>query len=264
MGFGLKVASRCPASQIRPSHFHHKLRLMITYHDVFDSKYVTHYLEHYVDDHVYNGQSLRDGIRFKLKVVMIDKLDKTWMISIMDHEAKELQLICSRFVLATGYTTIPQMPLIPDQSRFQGPILHQNFGKATTTILASEEYKHITILGGGKSAVDMVYDSVKAGKNVGWIIRASGEGSAAFAGAAGKGPYENGPEIVATRMLSALYPFCFTPVSWWTRMIHGSTYERSIISKICLGADQACRDFANFQDRKGALPGFQKVESSTV
>ena len=104
----------------------------------------------------------------------------------------------------------------------------------------------VTILGGGKSAADMVYDSVKAGKKVSWIIRETGEGPAAFAGAAGRGPYRNGPEIAATRILSALSPLCFAPISWWTKLIHGSKFGRNIVAKVWLGADQACSDLAKF------------------
>ena len=32
------------------------------YHDIFESKYVTSYLESYIDEHLYNGQPLRDRI----------------------------------------------------------------------------------------------------------------------------------------------------------------------------------------------------------
>ncbi len=235
------------------------------YHDIFESKYVTKYLEDYVDEHVYNGRSLRDRICFRMKVRKIEKHDNTWRLSARRIEKEEETIDCARLVIATGHTSIPNMPTLPEQRLFKGSILHQKeFGKASGTILASDSYTSVTILGGGKSAADMVYDSVKAGKKVSWIIRETGEGPAAFAGAAGKGPYRNGPEIAATRMLSALSPSCFAPISWWTRLIHGSKFGRSIVAKIWLGADQACSDLAKFQHREGALPGFERMKSSTM
>ena len=235
------------------------------YHDIFESKYVTKYLESYVAEHMYNGRTLRDRICFGIRVRQVEKLDDSWTVLAQDNKKEDKTFRSAKLVIATGHTTIPNMPVLPGQSLFQGPILHQKeFGKATGTILASDSYRAITILGGGKSAADMVYDSVKAGKKVSWVIRETGEGPAAFAGAAGKGPYRNGPEIAATRMLSALSPSCFAPISWWTKFIHGSKYGRSIVAKIWLGADQACRDLARFQDREGALPGFGNMKSSTM
>ena len=44
-----------------------------TYHDIFEAKYVTKYLEEYVDSHTYSGKSLRDRIMFKVKVLKLDK-----------------------------------------------------------------------------------------------------------------------------------------------------------------------------------------------
>ncbi|KAF7879280.1 hypothetical protein EAF04_000477 [Stromatinia cepivora] len=44
-----------------------------TYHDTFEAKYVTQYLEEYVDVHVYGGKSLRDRVIFGFKVAGIEK-----------------------------------------------------------------------------------------------------------------------------------------------------------------------------------------------
>jgi hypothetical protein len=237
----------------------------VTYHDIFEAKYVTEYLERYVDSHIYSGKSLRDRTMFKVKVLRLDKISESWRITAQDNENKEATYNACRLVLATGHTTIPNMPSTPGQENFQGPVFHQKeFGKVTAAILASDSYKVITILGGGKSAADMVYDSVKAGKRVNWIIRETGEGPACFTAAVGKGPYKNGPEIAATRMFSALSPSCFAPITWWTKLIHGTIYGRKLVAKIWSAADQACRDLARFDDREGALPGFENLKSSTM
>ena len=236
-----------------------------TYNDIFEAKYVTNYLENYVDVHVYNNKSIRDRIKFGFGIENLEKADGLWKLYTHHDVGDELELYtCSRVVVATGHTSNPKMPVFPGQTDFEGPIMHQKeFAKATDKIVASKSYPSIAILGGGKSAADMVYDCVKAGKKVSWIIRKSGEGPAAFSGSAGRGPYRNGPEIAATRMMSALSPSCFAPITWWTKMIHGTTYGRNLVSKIWLGADQACRDLARIQDREGALPGFENMTSST-
>jgi dimethylaniline monooxygenase (N-oxide forming) len=235
-----------------------------TYHDIFEAKYVTRYLEDYVDSHIYNDLTLRDRVRFGFKVRSIQK-DGNWKVCGQHNEEAET-IRASKLIVATGHTSIPVMPDLPDQDNFKGLVIHQkSFGKASSTVFApSSVYQNVTILGGGKSAADMIYESVKSGKSVSWIIRQTGEGPAAFAAAAGKGPYRNGPEMAATRMISALSPSCFSPVTWWTRAIHGSNFGRNLLAKIWLGADQACRDLANFKAREGARPGFEMLESTTA
>ena len=241
------------------------MRLTIRHPGLSGLAFSRFYLESYIDEHLYNGQSLRDRIYFGIKVCGIEKLDKSWTVSARRSEKEEETLRTAKLVIATGHTTIPHMPILPCQSLFKGPILHlKEFGKATSTVLASDSYDNVTISGGGKSAADMVYDSVKAGKKVSWIIRETGEGPAAFAGAAGKGPYRNGLEIAATRLLSALSPSYFAPVTWWTKLIHGSQFGRAMVAKTWLGADQACRDLANLRGREGALPGFKNMKSNTM
>lgn len=209
---------------------------------------------------------MRDRIYFGIRVCSIPKTGNLWRVSGRCSGTDEEEIFSgAKIVIDTGHTTISNMPVLLGQSLFQGDVLHQKeFGKATSRVLGSDSYQNVTILGGGKSAADMVFDSVKAGKKVSLIIRETGEGPAAFAGAAGKGPYRNGPEIAAIRILSALSPSCFTPTSWWTSMIHGSKYGRSIVAKVWLGADQACSDLARFQDREGALPEFENMRLSTV
>ena len=234
------------------------------YHDIFEAKYVTRYLEDYVDGHKSNDLTLRDRIIFGFRVESLQR-DGDWRVS-GKHKEKVETIRSSKLIVATGHTSLPVMPDLPHQTDFKGPILHQkSFGKASSTILASSSsYRNFTVLGRGKSAADMVYDSVKAGKSVSWIIRQTGEGPAAFAGAAGKDPYKNGPEMAATRVISALSPSCFAPVTWWTKAIHRSNYGRNLVAKIWLGADQACRDLGNFQKREAARRGFEKLEFTTA
>lgn len=233
------------------------------YHDTFESKYVTKYLEEYVDNHIYNEQNLRDRIIFGYQVVKIEKIEGTWKLHGSSSDAKIIHT--SKLVVASGYNSIPHIPVFPNQDQFQGPIVHQKeFGKISKTALASDSpYTAITVIGGGKSAADMVYDCVKAGKKVNWIIRKSGEGPAAFAGAQGRGQYRNGAEMSATRFFAGLSPSCFTPKTWWTRAIHQSSFGNNVITKIWKGADKAAADLANFDTREGALPGFQNLKPDT-
>ncbi|KAL8637399.1 MAG: hypothetical protein Q9228_005323 [Teloschistes exilis] len=233
----------------------------VTYHDIFEAKYVTEYLEQYVDSHIYQSTSLRARISFGFSVIGMQKHDGVWHV-----ESRGGQSIRARkIVVATGHTSRPMMPTLPGKGEFSGPIIHQrDFGKASNEIFDSTSISNVTVLGGGKSAADMVYNAVKAGKKVAWIIRQDGEGPAAFSAAAGKGPYKNGPEIAATRMMSTLSPSCFSEPSWLSSLVHGTARGRRILAQIWLGADEACRKTADFEKRKDARSGFAGLQSSTA
>lgn len=227
------------------------------YHDTFEAKYVTKYLEEYIDSHVYSWQTLRDRILFGFQVQGLRKANDIWIVEGGDEDSRIIH--ASKIVVATGHMNIPKMPSFVDQDRFQGRIVHhKEFGQVSRN--SSSPYTEVAVLGGGKSAADMVYDSVKAGKKVSWIIRKRGEGPA---GVTSRGRYKNGAEMVATRFFAGLSPSCFTPKSWWTKLIHKSALCRFMIKKIWKGADRACAELANFNSRPGALPGFENLRPHT-
>ena len=77
--------------------------------------------------------------------------------------------------------------LLQHQKNFRGPISHhKRFGQMSKSLLKEAEYKDIVVIGAGKSATDMVYESAKKGKHVNWIIRKDGEGPALFFPAPGR------------------------------------------------------------------------------
>ncbi|CAD6442975.1 6da0d101-4a71-4fb8-bdfd-d3c7751095aa [Sclerotinia trifoliorum] len=194
-----------------------------TYDDTFEAKYVTQYLEDYVDVHVHDGKSLRERVIFGLRL----RESRRWLGNV-----------------ATGQNSLPHTPSFLNQANFKSPIVHQkHFGQIAMSALAPDSPTHQSqFLGGGKSATDMVYECTKASKKVTWIIRRSGEGPAIFA------------EMSATRAFAALSPSCFTPQTWVSRFIHQSSIVNSIVSKIWKGADEDAAKLADFE-REDALPG---------
>ncbi|TGO28034.1 hypothetical protein BPAE_0033g00360 [Botrytis paeoniae] len=215
-----------------------------TYHDTFEAKYVTKYLEEYVDLHVYNKKSLRDRVIFGFKVGDIEKSDGIWSVWSEAHEngngnEHKGMIKTKRLAIATGQNSLPYIPSFPNQTNLKSPIVHQkHFGQISTSALAPDPpYTAVTILGGGKSAADMVYECVKAGKKVSWLIRQSGEGPGIFADAKGRGQYRNGAEMSATRAFSALSPSCFAEQS----------------------TDEEAAKLADFE-REDALPGFEGLK----
>lgn len=157
------------------------------YYEFFKAKHTSNYVEKYVDYHRFADQSLRDRIRFGFEVNTIKKSGNVWIVT------GDTAVFCaSKIIVASGLTSTPSMPELPGSDHFEAPVIYQqNYGQSS--ILSSAELQNVTVIGGGKSAADMVYASVKAGKSVSWIIRASGTGPAFFVSVKGKGPYKRFP-----------------------------------------------------------------------
>ena len=233
-------------------------------HDTFEAKYVTQYLEDYVDNHIYNGQSLRSRIQLNTEVLAVQKAGSEWTIRVNGTGAAAPSTRCKKLAVASGLTSSPLMPDIPRSSddwsdRF---LHHRDFGLRSDAILAANSaYKNITVVGGGKSAADMIYASVKAeDKNVSWIIRQSGEGPGIFMNPAATGRYRNNAEAGATQKATTLNPSGFRPMIEWAKVMHKSATEVEDLESKLFAADRKYRSWANYRGRKDALPGFRRLE----
>ena len=143
-------------------------------------------------------------------------------------EGRILRWKTNKLVVATGLTSIPKMPDLPGKETFSAPILHQEaFGQSG--VLTDPEINDVTVIGGGKSAADMVYTCVKAGKKVSWVIIKSGTGPAFFLSAKGKGPCKNAFEIGSMRIAGTISPSIYNADTWWTRFLHGSESGRGLV-----------------------------------
>lgn len=234
-----------------------------TLHELYEAKHVADYIEKYVDEFQYEGRSLRDRIIFRFTVTNIVKTVGKWDVHGYHNETKAAAVFrTDKLMIATGLTSTPNMPVLAKQESFNGLILHQrDFGQST--VLSSND-KRITVLGGAKSAADMVYASVKAGKTVSWVIRKSGSGPAAFLGSEGKGRYKNAPELGFTRIMSTFTPSYYTPETGWTRFLYQTRVGNWLVSQIWNTADKVSRDGADFDRRPRALESFKKLKPSTM
>ena len=235
-----------------------------TYHDMFESRIVTGYLEDYVDSHIYNGLSLRSRITFGFRVEKLEKINNAWFVHNGDGSCQAKQKIrATKLVVASGSTSIPNMPSIPDQQRFAGPIVHQKqYGAFSRSATYDTKCKHVAVLGAGKSSADMVYDSIKRGKRVNWIIRPTGEGPALFFPAAGRGRYKNSIEYSSTRLNALSSLSSFMPDFWLLKLFHGSEYGKRYVREKTQRRDEICHKLAAYRTRQGALPTFRDLEST--
>lgn len=232
-------------------------------HDLFRAKYTTKYLEDYVDKMSHAGQTLRDRIQFNTHVESIKKVGGKWRFTCVDTTTKaQHTLFSSRVMMANGQASLPNMPSFPGQEKFQGKIIHSiDFGQSD--VIQDKSIQHVAILGAGKSAADMVYEAVKAGKTVSWIVRKTGNGSlgpAALAPINLPTPYKNGVEASQARIMASLQPCYLIPYrSWWTWFLHSTTLGAKLVSKLFSALDNTVRKYAGYRERKSDK-GFEKLE----
>ncbi|KAL8703092.1 MAG: hypothetical protein Q9201_003729 [Fulgogasparrea decipioides] len=234
------------------------------YEDAFKAKYTSQYLETYIDRHVWMGQTLRDRIVFNIDVRRLTKENNVWSISGTSSSGETKTFMSPKIVIASGLTSVPNMPTLPGQEHFENPIIHlKDFGQSN--ILASTSIKKITVLGAAKSASDLVYDSVKAGKTVTWIIRAKGTGPGFFLSPEGSVSLRTIHLIATSRIISTLSPSLLNPDSWWNRILQRSKMGRKQMAKFWATVDKSVFDAPNFDDRGAEAKerGFDKLKPHT-
>ncbi|KAL8669024.1 MAG: hypothetical protein Q9168_006365, partial [Polycauliona sp. 1 TL-2023] len=158
------------------------------FYGFFPGKYTTAYLESYIDNHTYSGQTIRDRILFNThvsSVIQITDPDTTTNGANWEITYNTIQKIqTAKLIDATGMTSQPHIPTIPGSSSFAGKTLHhKSFGQCQSLLLSDPSIKNIAIIGGAKSAADVAYACSKSslsGRKIHWIIREDGNGPAAF------------------------------------------------------------------------------------
>jgi dimethylaniline monooxygenase (N-oxide forming) len=232
-------------------------------HGLFRAKYTGKYLEDYVDYINIGGRSLRDRIRFNVHVQHAEKRDDLWHLICTGPDGKSnvKSLTASRLMVANGQASAPRMPELPGRDLFNGRVIHSlDFGQSNVT--TDDNVQYITVLGGGKSAADMVYECVKAGKTVTWVIRKTDDGStgpAFFAPADTPTPYQSPGYMAQTRVISSLQPCYLNPDTWWAWFLHRTRFGTSIVKWIFDQADLGIRKRAAYKDRE-STKGFEKLE----
>jgi len=233
------------------------------YYDFFKAKYTTQYLENYSTVHIYNGQTLRDRIKFGVEVKSVKKMDGKWAVSTESVDTGTLHVLyASKLMVASGLTSEPYMPILPGKEKFDGPIIHQEaFG--SSSILKSSDIKSICVLGGGKSSADMIYAAVAAGKKVTWVLKATDTTGPGFLfSPKGKGPYKNAFEVGMTRAAATFTPSFLNGETWWTRFLHGSKIGVSLMGSFWAAVDKEARKDADFEHREN-VGGFEKLNPHT-
>jgi len=229
------------------------------YYGFFPARYVTAYLEAYVNNHIYNGRTLRDRIELNVQVRKIERTSgDRWRISC--RGGREIE--ASKLVDATGMTSLPNIPQLRGEEEFRGKMVHhKDFGRLGD--LRTVKGQNLVVLGGGKSAADVAYSAVKAGKSVSWIIRENGAGPAALLAAEGKWPYANSNEGFYTRFVAAFLPNPFKEESYLSVFLHRTRVGRWLVRSMWEGIDKDQRRKVDYRRVEGREKGFDNLEPDT-
>lgn len=229
-----------------------------TYYGYFPARYVTAYLQRYLDSHVYNGSSLRSRVKYGCHVEEAKKSGNAWKILC---NKGTINMVTASLIVATGLTSMPSMPPLPNQDAFHAPIIHQK-DFARLNLSDKTDVTRVSVLGGGKSAADIVYAAARRGKKVSWIIRKSGSGPSAHAPAKGNAIYRNANEVLYNRFVSSLSPSVFQS-TWLTRLFHQNKWGRRVTSWVWSKTDNKYREAANYKRVEGEKTGFALLEPDT-
>lgn len=125
-----------------------------------DGAAILQYLQLYADKFDVTGR-----IRFDTKVVTAEWIDNIWRIT---TEAGAT-IDCEKLIVATGLTSMPNMPTIRGLESFDAPIFHtKNFHDQLP--LLKKEGNTVAVVGGAKSAYDAVYLLASSGVKVKWSV----------------------------------------------------------------------------------------------
>jgi cation diffusion facilitator CzcD-associated flavoprotein CzcO len=224
----------------------------------FRAKYTTDYLEKYVDQKSHAGHSLRERIQFGVEVQTIEKLGDNWHLSCVDSSNNMLHVSTEKLMIANGGNAGQNFPDLPDKDTFEGIILHsEEFGESN--VISSKDLQHVAVIGAGKSSADMIYESVKAGKTVSWIISNNGTGPGFFAPLDIKTPYKNAAEAAQTRLMSSFQPSLLNEHTLWTRFLHSTRIGVGIVKGMFSFVDKEIRKRADYTGRT-STKGFEQLE----
>ena len=199
------------------------------------------YFRQYSEKH-----DLTRRIQFQTKVTVAEKTQEGWKLELENlntqgrntgngrvHSPPSSQrtITCAKLVIAMGLTSVPKPIDIHGSEDFKAPII--NFGDYATEaakIYEDPAVKNVTVIGGAKAAHDIVYLMATHGKQVNWIIRASGHGPTYMAPAhVYLGPFRCWLEKITT---TRIFTF-FSPCVWGDA--DGFGYLRNLLHNTSVG-----------------------------
>lgn len=197
------------------------------------------YLEAYVDRF-----GLRRRLRLGTRVIGVEKFEESegkgvWAVEVEDivagNEGPETRevLRCDKLIVATGTSSTPSFPRGINWKPFDGRVMHSKEVGTNHQLLTADSIKRVTVVGGNKSAVDVVNLCVLGGKEVDWVIRKEGYGPGVLFEARTHGIHAGA--IKAIRASAIPSPNILATSGFWCRFFHsGKSWLGNLALKFLL------------------------------
>ncbi|KAH7333366.1 hypothetical protein BKA65DRAFT_43331 [Rhexocercosporidium sp. MPI-PUGE-AT-0058] len=213
-----------------------------SFYDLFPGHHVTAYLEAFSLHKIFAGKTIKDRVNFDSPVSNITKEKDLWNVETRTGKI----FICKKLIIATGLTSMPNIPSIPIKD-FTPPIIHTRDLAANTALLSSPDIKSVLVVGGSKSAFDTVVLLSSLKKPVTWAIRTTGQGPSQPANPDAPWPLSNSHEIISMRLVSKMSPCIFEPLDVFTRFFHCNSIGIKIVDAIWRSIDGMWRKTAGYE-----------------
>ncbi|KAE8371650.1 hypothetical protein BDV26DRAFT_298610 [Aspergillus bertholletiae] len=184
-------------------------------------RYLTNYAKHF---------RVFERVIFNTSVDTIEKSPSGgWNVHSVSEQGSTV-LETKRLILATGLTSLPNMPTYLGQDIFNAPLFHaKDFCSQSETLQTS---KNVTVVGGAKSAFDVSFAYVQAGVTVDLVIRPDGNGPVWLCPPFVTPLKKKMEELLHTRCLT-----WFSPVPWGEedgfslprKFLHGTQIGRALV-----------------------------------
>ena len=158
-------------------------------------------IHNYLNDFARDFDLVR-RIRLDTRVTKAEKLGTGWRLSVKGPQGDEA-LESSKLIVASGVTSEAYVPNFP-RNGFDHPIIHSAEIGWKLRDIEQADLKRVVVLGAAKSAYDTVFQMLKLGKKVDWVIREDGTGPLAIMPPRLLGI--NTVDVMATRFLASFSP----------------------------------------------------------
>ncbi|KAF7885390.1 uncharacterized protein EAF01_011454 [Botrytis porri] len=146
---------------------------------------------------------------------------KRWTLEVQTKGKEKEFLKCDKLIVASGPSSDPRMPDL-DTSQFNGPVFHSLYLGARHAELTADKIKHVTVVGGNKSAAEVVNLCATAGKKVTWLIREGGAGPGMLIQARSGGVHT--AAIAFSRWAGLTVPCLLRTHGFWYWLLHSGLF----------------------------------------
>ncbi|KAA8646116.1 hypothetical protein EYZ11_005526 [Aspergillus tanneri] len=201
---------------------------------------IHNYLVNFAKDH-----DLVRRIRLRTRVTQVRRSanHQGWVV---ETESGERPIKCDKLIYATGATSSPIRPKWPREN-FDQPVIHSLDIATNLSLIESDTIQRVTVVGASKSSYDTVYQLLKAGKKVDWVIRPTVSGGfSIFA------PtfmfFWRISDFVSTRFACSFSPSIMSTIGPWDRFLQRTKIGRLLVRLYWRVGTSLAAAYARFGD----------------